>query len=346
MAEIALIIILDKPDKTYESGETIKGQVKVVVEHKFPAAALLLVLYCKGFSEWKRNTAMVEREKAERNLFKGPWVPGEYTYPFEIVTPPGPWTYKGQVFDVTWHLGTKLRSSTGKDVTAGVEITVLPEKRMPPGAGTKSSGEVVYTQSARSLKGFFVFSFVLFLIGAVVSWRTSPLVENEVTGGFFFGGIIPMLLGLAMLFLATWQALVNKRIKKVEVRLGSRQASPGEKIPCSITFQANIPFEVGKVSVVLRGEEIVDFRSGSGKAKFRKHLLYENRQELPLAVRQVPANVPVQAQGEVLVPVGIPYSIDMMESIRGMALTWHIEFVIEMEKWPDWMHLETITVQP
>jgi hypothetical protein len=37
-----------------------------------------------------------------------------------------------------------------------------------------------------------------------------------------------MVLGLALLFCTTWQALVDKRIKKVEVRIGSRQASPGE----------------------------------------------------------------------------------------------------------------------
>jgi hypothetical protein len=83
--------------------------------------------------------------------------------------------------------------------------------------------------------------------------------------------------------------------------------------------------------VVLRGEEIVDFRSSSSKGKFRKHLLYENQQELPLAVKQVPAKVPVRAGEEVQVPIGVPYSINLMESDRGMALTWEIEFVIDMK---------------
>ena len=72
-----------------------------------------------------------------------------------------------------------------------------------------------------------------------------------------------MLLGLVALFLGTYKALVNKRIKRAEVRLGSSQASPGEKIPVSVTFEANIPFEVDKVSATLRGNEIVDFFSSS-----------------------------------------------------------------------------------
>ncbi len=346
MAGIMLSIILDKPEKVYQSGETIKGRVKVVVEHECPAAALMVVLYCKGFSEQKGSTAIVEREKAETSLFKGPWIPGEYTYPFEFMTPPGPVTYKGQVFDVTWHLGAKARASGGEDVKAEVEINIIPAKRVSEPSGTKSPGEVVYTESPRSLKGFFGFSVVLFLVGLYVGWRNSPFAEGTEMGIFFFWGVIPMFLGLALLFFTTWQALVNKRIKKVEVRLGSRQASPGGQIPCSLTFYANFPFEVERVSVALRAEEIVDFRSSSSKGGiFRKHLLYENRQELPLAVKQVPTNVPVRAQGELVVPEHIPCSIDLM-SDTGMALRWRLEFNIEMKRWPDWMHLEDITVLP
>jgi len=74
-----------------------------------------------------------------------------------------------------------------------------------------------------------------------------------------------MILGLAALFLLTYSALVNKRIKKAEVRLGSRQAGPGEKIPFSVTFEANIPFEVDRISATLRGKEIVDFFSSNKK---------------------------------------------------------------------------------
>ena len=39
-----------------------------------------------------------------------------------------------------------------------------------------------------------------------------------------------------------------------------------------------------------------------------------------------------------MIPEGIPYSIDLMDEGKGMALTWEIEFVIEMKWWPDWRH--------
>ena len=356
MSGIALSIILDKPDKTYEGGETISGQVKVIATEDVRTAALVVVLYCKGYSEKKSrmagpDIATMEKEIEETKLFKGPWTPGEFLYPFSFTAPPGPLTYKGHVFDVTWHIGAKVRTSRGKDkdVKAEENIILLPGGRSASqDPGGKDTKEVVYRESARSLKGFFIFSLALCLVGIVVGWKNSPLGETggDVMGVFFFGGVIPALLGLAVLFCATYQALVNKRIKKAEVRLGSRQASPGGKIPCCVTFEANIPFEVDKVSAVLKAEEIVDFRGPSRKnGKLRTYLLYESKREFPLAVKRVPTKVPIRVEGEVLIPEGVPCSIDLMESREGMAIKWDIEFVIEMKNWPDWVHYEDIIVQ-
>jgi hypothetical protein len=149
-----------------------------------------------------------------------------------------------------------------------------------------------------------------------------------------------------MLFYVTRRILVNMRIAMVEVRINSRVVRPGERIPCSVNFQTTKSYEVERVSVILRGEEFLDFTSSSNRGKLGKHLLYENEQEFPLAVKQVPANVPILARGEVLVPAGIPYAINLIESRRGVELRWQLEFIVEMKKWPAWKHLETITVQP
>lgn len=344
MSPITLSIILDKPDKTYEGGETITGQVKVTVAEKIQAAALVLVLYCKGFSKAENINRTIEKEKEEINLFNGSWMPEEYIYPFEIVAPPGPRTYRGHVFDVTWHLGAKVRSSQGKDITAEAEITLLPEKRMSHGDQAIGSSEVVHRQSAKNSVGCFSFSIILTVVGIYFTWRAF-LAEQEDMDLFFLGGIIAMILGLIALALLTYSALVNKRIKKAEVILGSRQAGPGDKISFSVTFETNIPFEVEKISATLRGNEIIDFFRSSTNKKYLKHRLYENRQELPLAVKQVPTRVPIRVEGNVLIPEGVPCSMDLMELHNEMAIKWEIEFVIEMKKWPDWIHFEDIIVQ-
>lgn len=320
MAGITLNLVLEKPGKAFEWGDIVSGHVEVTVAQDCPAAALMVVFYCKGFSESKRFKTTVEKENIERKLFAGAWVAGSYSYPFEFVVPHGPFTYKGHVFEVTWHLGARVRVSGEEDIRREMEVTVMPAKKTSD--GIKTSGEVVYTQSARSLKGFFGFSFFLLFLGLYVGWRNSPFSDTTDMGLFFFGGVVPMVLGLALLFFSTWQALVNRRIKKVEVRLGSRTVRAGGKIPCSLTFHSNLPFEVEKITALVTADEIVDLRSSSrgDGGKFLKHSLYKSSHELPLAAKRVSANTVFRVEGEVPVPEHIPYSINMMESERGMAV--------------------------
>ncbi len=51
MAGIALNLVLEKPGKAFEWGDVVRGHVEVTVAQDYPAAALMVVLYCKGFSE-------------------------------------------------------------------------------------------------------------------------------------------------------------------------------------------------------------------------------------------------------------------------------------------------------
>jgi len=342
MAAIGLEIVLNKSDKLYMGGEKITGQVKVHVNEEFRCHGLVLGLYCYGI--WNDNFERgVKKETEASILFEGSWAPGDYSYRFEMPTPHSPLTYKGQIFDVAWDLRAEARPFAGENVTASAGITIVSEKKMSEEVGRKSSEEIVHTETASSQKMLFTISVAVILSGLIIAW-ISFLHNNDT--GFLFGGVIPAILGFIMLFFVTRRILVNMRIGRVEVRINSRVVRPGERIPCSVTFQTTKSYEVERVSVILRGEEFVDFTSSSNKGKLGYHLVYENQQELPLAVKQVPANVPILAQGEVLVPADIPYTINLIESRKSVELRWQLEFIVEMKKWPAWKHHETITVQP
>jgi hypothetical protein len=341
MAGIALSIILEKPNKTYQGGETITGQVKVKVTEEIKAAALVLALFCKGFAEVKNIKKTIEKEMEEINLFKGSWMPGEYIYPFEFVAPSGPQTYKGHIFNLSWHVTARVCTSPEEERRVDAEIILLPGKQVPV---TKTSEEAVYKQVTSRSIGCFAISLIIISVGTYIVWK-ALVAEQESFDLLFFGGVIPILLGSVVFFLAAYNALVSKRIKMAEVRLGTRQISLGEKIPVSLTFETNISFEVDKITATLRANEIVDFFSSSTNKMYRKHCLYESKQELPLAVKRIPTKVPIRVEGEVVIPEGVQPSMDMMESSKGMAIKWEIEFAIEMKRWPDWIHFEDIIVQ-
>jgi hypothetical protein len=346
METITLRTVLDKPDNIYKGGEIIAGQVKVSVAERIQSAELVLGLYCKGSSKAPNISKTIEKKQQEIHLFIGSWMPERYIYPFEIIAPESPLTYQGQIFDVGWYLKTIARSSKGKDIAIKSEITLLKEKRMPMGNEVKNSEEVVHSQSSgKSLTGCFSVTLAFTFIGIYFAWKTFS-AEGDYAGLYGWGGTILITFGLIAFFLLTYTALINRRIKKAEVRLGSRQVNPGGKVPFILTFEANTPFEIEKISATLRGNEIVDFFRSSKNKKYLKQCLYENRQELPFSQKKISTKAPFQVKGESLIPKDAPCSIDLMESGKGMALSWEIEFAIEMKKWPDWIHFEDITVQP
>jgi len=113
-------------------------------------------------------------------------MPEEYIYPFEIVAPPGPRTYKGHVFDVAWHLGAKVRSSQGNDITSEAEITLRPEKRMSHRDEAIGSEEVLHRQSAKNSVGCFSISLILTFGGIYFTWRAF-FAEQQDMDLFFWG---------------------------------------------------------------------------------------------------------------------------------------------------------------
>ena len=222
MAAITLDIILNKPDGTYQDGDTITGQVKVTVPENIQTAELVLVLCCKGVSKAENINRTIEKEKVEAKLFEGSWMPKEYRYPFEIVAPPGSRTYKGNLFDATWHLRAKLRSSQGKDITVEAKITFLPGKKMAHDDKAIGSKEVVHSQSARNLIGCFPVSLIPVFAGIYIAWIALSGEMKDMDLLFWAG--VCMILGFALLFLVIYQTLLNKRIKKADRRSRSYSA--------------------------------------------------------------------------------------------------------------------------
>ncbi len=344
MAAPALTICFDRPDKTYLGGETVTGQVEVVVADRIDDAELVLDFCCRASSRAQDIRRTIDREHREIKLFAGAWLPGQYVYPFEIVLPPGPRSYRGRIFDVAWQLEAAVRSSR-EDATIEAELTLLAEQKTMFDGETAGPGNLEHRETAKNLTGCFSVAVLFTAIGIYLVWK-SFAAEPEAAELYGMGGLVITLVGGAAFFLLTYSALIYRRIKKSEVRLGARSVSPGETIPFTLTFEGNIPFDIDKAVVILRANEIIDFFRSSSNKKYLKECVYEHRRELPLAVKRVRTHVPLQIQGEVVIPPEAPCSIDLMQSGTGMALAWEIEFTLEMKKWPDWIHFEDIVVRP
>lgn len=171
MTAPALSIDFDRPDRTYVGGETIIGQVEVVVADRMEDAELVLDFRCRASSRAENIRRTIDREHKEIKLFEGVWLPGEYVYPFEIVLPPGPRTYRGRIFDVAWPLGAAVRSSR-EEAAIEAEIMLLTVQKTVFDDETAGSGKLEHRDTAKNLTGCFSIAVIFTAIGIYMVWKS------------------------------------------------------------------------------------------------------------------------------------------------------------------------------
>jgi hypothetical protein len=340
---IAVEIALEKPDAVFAGGETIAGEVRVVVHEDWTCKALAISLAANATARkdgLNQLNLTVREEKAGRSLFSGQWTPGRYSYPFAFEAPAGPLPYKGQISEVHWSLLAEALRGQGGSVAAEVPFTLTPGADARTTADTRSAPPVTHTEAARSLTGCFLLSLVVFLAGAATVW---PAIKHD----FLPVAIGILLLGAALLSLCVWQFLVNARIASAATWIATGLLHPGQTVPCSLSFQPRGPFEVEKVSVTLRcTEEAGNLSIHTSKTPTIRHVLHETEFLLPLTPGPMPSGVPVQVQGELTVPPDAPPSLQVAAGLEhGVRVVWQAEFRIVMRRWPDWLHLEDLTVR-
>ena len=347
MKEIELEITLDKSEKTYAFGQKIKGELKATVHGEWKCDALELFLGVKGFSESKEATnkfrLTVTEDRVKKLLYQGRWSPDLYMYPFEIDVPYGPFTYKGSLIELSWYLKAEARPPTGESIKYETELAVVPGMVMPEENAKEKSVEVVHKEYPKGSFGCLGVSIALFLAGVVAVSKTYQSQDDTVMGFVVF----IVLLSLVFIILNLYAFMVSKRINMAEARIGSSIVSPGDIIPCSLTFQVNKPIELKEVRVTVTCREEAGHVGIRASRKTYRKALYEKKYELQLPVKEVPSGVPINVRGEISLPPDAPPSFTLANSLGdGIKLKWIVEFRIEMNRWPDWFYAEEITIRP
>ena len=349
MEKIELEIILDRSEKNYSSGEKIQGKVKAVIYEELQCDTLDIVLGVQGIGTLSESKKPPERsrlvfrdDRARKTLYQGQWVPGRYTYPFEIGAPQGPHTYTGSRISVSWHLKAEARTPAGESVGSATEVTIIPGDAVPEDSTQTSSPELVRTELPKGSTGCLSFALALFLAGVL-----SSILAYQTGNDSLFGFVVLFaIVGLGLIVLNIYFFMIAKRIHMAEVKLASSIVSPGGIIPCSLTFQVNKPTKLKEVRATLLCREESGNVGIRASERTYQNIVYERRYELQLPVKLVPANVPIHVSGEIPVPSDAAPSFTLASELgRGIRLKWVAEFRIEMKWWPDWLDREEIIVR-
>ena len=119
MSKCELEIVFDNDKREYHVGDTVKGKVNVKVNASCQCDKLTLDHQWRTHGRGNRAQGRVDSE----NLFSGQWdTPGTYAYPFELILPAGPLTYRGHHINVDWYLNARADIPWAIDPKAEEEV--------------------------------------------------------------------------------------------------------------------------------------------------------------------------------------------------------------------------------
>lgn len=356
MGKYDLRIVLDRPEATYVPGERITGRIEIDV-HEDCECKHGLWVSC----EWKASSGGLGDmgEAGKQKLFAGSWRAGEHlTYPFDLLAPPGPFTYHGKRFAIHWCISACALLGL---------INLAVEKRFQLVAGEPPEeaqrGQVRSTPQPyrhavkvegsgwRELKAVFslaasvaalivgVPALVLGLLEILPRFLPFsvpfPLPRIMASGGIPFA---PLIIG-ALLTSLGWRGVkrnlravvAGSKLGPVELELSSDVTRPGDSITCTLRFQPRTNLDLTEATAKVIATEHVWLRDSDDHAYCEQEVVTEI--PTPLSPeRTLAAGEIVVLHASVTMPTDAPFSF-----VGGRnKLLWTVGLELKLRGWPDW----------
>jgi len=317
MSRCNISIDFDKPDRVYQPGETISGEISIQVTKDTQCSGLIVEQFWQ--THGRGNTDRGDLHTVI--LDEGMWQEGDhYRFPFTFATPNGPPTYRGKYLNIDHYIEVRVDVPWAFDPTHREEFILLPGDR--PYAHAPEINETSNTSSSLAK-----WAGVPFLIIAGILIVT-PL--------FFIG--IPLMIGALFFIMRNFMA--EKRIGKVDVHWDNLAAVPGEPLGLNINFVPIVTGKLNAITAVLRGVESVE--SGSGTKRTTHTHVLEERTVTLYSEGGVTAGVPIDLNCEIPIPQTDAFTFIASDN----KIMWTVTLRIDIPMWPDWVVVQLVQVRP
>jgi hypothetical protein len=367
MAKCELQIVFDRADRTYKIGERITGSVRVTVKEDCECRKLTIARQWCASGQGESDQTTPEEEQV---IFSGAWRAGQTAaYPFEIETPPGPLTYRGQLFNVGW----QLRASAdfpGIDATASESFVLVSSlfsenvqmgtRDEPPpqvrGLSDKPSGAYSGGCSQVFAAVFAIVALfvglpclavgVLNLITIFIPVSLPIAIPAGLMQSIFLivvGGLFTLLGSRAFITLLRG-TLARSRLGPVQVEMSPTTPRRGEAVTCTVRLQPRGPIKLTEATVKVAATEHTSPRSADGDDA-PTHAC----QETVFQAREVLATGRTFSAGEeVLLRIAFSIPADAPCTFWGghNNLIWTVAVELKLKGWPDWTRIVPITIRP
>lgn len=314
-----LRIEFDRRDRTYRSGEPVRGTLVIHSERGESCGKVHLLRF------W-RTHGRGNLDRGDRQgilLHEGPLEgPPPYRVPFEFEAPGGPFTYHGTLLNIDHYVEARVDIPGLFDPGVPEEYVLLPGSEIDPPhpdllkvTGTKSSrgrGCRVVVGALFILFGFFTLPFGLILI-------------------------IP---GLFLTFPGLRRALAGAKIGEVTSTPLKMVVRPGHTVEVRARLDPKKDRTINAATAVLRGREIVISGKGSDR-RVHMHEVYSREVALS-GSRELTAGKRATLEAEIELPDDAPYTFTSKHN----EVAWDVRVSVDIPSWPDWHEEHKLVVWP
>lgn len=316
-----LSLELDRPNRTYQAGETIQGWLRVAGPRRERIELSL---------SWRTSgKGNVDRGKPHEvlTLHEPEGVPEDQArgYPLSFTAPKGPPSYRGQVLRLDWTLRAEAGGGLFSPKLATEEDLVLEAAQETVLAGQRRRRRRARRPTAVQGGSWGV---ALALLGATAAlgagaWKLGGNALCPCLFASLFTGVA----GLA----ALRNPLAERRLGPVHLEV-SDEVSPGEPVRVRLVISPPWRLDLNGIRVHLEGRESATSGSGSGAETHTHQVLYERRVLLERARGLRGQQV---LETEIRVPADAPVSF----ASGSNRVHYELELRVDIPSWPDW-HVE------
>ena len=332
----------DDPNRDYEAGDEVTGQVHITVEKDCQCDQLTVTAqwYTHG-----RGTPARGREFSQVVAENVEWTAGSsHTYPFCIELPNGPCTYRGQYLNVDWSVEADIDISWSFDPEVEKGLIVQPASTAlgtPYRSGNPDSNRhneaTSRSQSAatQSPSAGCLMAIIPPVVGYLVIRFSDVLDIGNDTGELFWTLGWLSVAGFALWLL--WTKVLRNNVAQlktgdIEARVRESHISPGDEVTIEVDIPSGSDVHINAIRSEVRGWEKVTYRRGTD-TRTKTHDVYTEEVVIDGSVdRELRDGESASLQATIPIPEDVPYSFHA----RRNHLYWATTIHVDIAGWPDW----------
>ncbi len=324
MSKCEISITFDRGNRVYIGGETVRGNVTVVVHEdtKCKGVSLTHCWRTHGRGNSDQGPSEVIALTEPQLLMAGE----QLEFPFSVVAPKHPVTYRGHLTNVDHYIRVDVDVPWARDPWAEEEYVLLPGE--PPAQFTGARDQLISLTDPPASMGW-ISKTVISVIAIVFVGLLA----------FFAMILLPFIAAIGVYLWVRTTAL-SSRLGTVEASMPHRLVAPQEQWPVSLRFTARKSFSINSITVELKGIESATSGSGSNR-QTHTHTLISEKQILREGGLLTAGEV-VDISTTLLFPSTRAYSFERPDN----NIKWTAEIRIDIPRFPDWTKLEALQVVP